>query len=290
LPEGHGNIRQYSVPVGLLWISGILTACFVLVNLFLLADYFDTRVDQARLTQLNHENAILSSRFLELDQSIASLRDDYETLVGKEVAIRTIFDLPEIDPEARLLGVGGPTDLDENVLSPATRAAIEVAADVDELLRLAKFEHEKFEEVYSALSDKKTRLDHTPSIMPTTGYLSRGYGYKTDPFTGFKQLHSGIDIANRSGTPIHASADGKIIAAHRAGGLGKMIVIDHGYGYRTRYGHLNQFDVKVGQRVKRGDVIGYMGNTGYSTGPHLHYEVLIKGKSVNPYKYILNRS
>ena len=112
---------------------------------------------------------------------------------------------------------------------------------------------------------------------------------KNDPFTGYRQMHHGLDIANHRGTPIIATADGRVSSVGRNSGLGKIVAIDHGYGFRTRYAHLSEIKVKRGQRVKRGDVIGLMGSTGYSTGPHLHYEVIRNGKTVNPIKYILNQ-
>jgi murein DD-endopeptidase MepM/ murein hydrolase activator NlpD len=111
---------------------------------------------------------------------------------------------------------------------------------------------------------------------------------KHDPFTGYKQMHRGIDIANHSGTPIIATADGVVRDTSRVAGMGRLITIDHGFGFKTRYGHLSEITVKNGQRVKRGDVVGLMGSTGYSTGPHLHYEVLRNGQFINPTKYILN--
>ncbi len=289
LPRDRGEVKQYSIPIRLLWTAGIFGICFVLVNLFLLADYFDTRVDQARMEKLTWENQLLSDQYAEMEQSIASLESDYGVLVAKEEAIRTIFDLPAINPEARMLGVGGPTDPEMQTITPSTAEAMEVAADVDELLRLSKFERERYHEVYELLTKKRDRLDHSPSIMPAKGYMSRGFGYKQDPFTGFKQFHSGLDIANKKGTPIYATADGKVVSVRVNGGLGKMIAINHGFGFKTRYAHLDKYNIKVGQKVKRGEIIGYMGNTGYSTGPHLHYEVLKNGKPVNPYKYILNK-
>lgn len=288
LPGDRGEIKQYSIPVRLLWAAGICGIFFVLVNMFLLADYFDTRVDRAKLEKLTWENQLLSRQYTALEESISDLKNDYGQLVAKEEAIRTIFGLPEIDPEARMLGIGGPIDPQVEDMTPSTKAALEVTSDVDELIRISKFERERYREVFDQLTEKRDRLDHTPSIMPTRGYLSRGFGYKDDPFTGFKQFHSGLDIANRVNTPIYATADGKVVSVRVNGGLGKMVAIDHGYGFKTRYAHLSKYNVKVGQRVKRGEVIGYMGNTGYSTGPHLHYEVLKNGKPVNPYKYILN--
>lgn len=289
VPRNRGEVKQYSIPIRLLWSVGIFGVCFVLVNLFLMADYFDTRVDQARLEQLTWENQLLADQYTDLEESITDLQSDYGVLVAKEEAIRSIFDLPQIDPEARMLGVGGPHDPNMDEITPSTAAAMEIASDVDELLRLSKFERERYQEVFELLNEKRDRLDHTPSIMPTRGYFSRGFGHKDDPFTGFKQFHSGLDIANKRGTPVFATADGKVASVRVNGGMGKMIAIDHGFGLKTRYAHLDKYNIKVGQRVKRGDLIGYMGNTGYSTGPHLHYEVLMRGKPVNPYKYIINK-
>ncbi|MCP4569713.1 MAG: M23 family metallopeptidase [FCB group bacterium] len=289
LPRDRGEVRQLSIPIRLLWTIGVCGVCFVLVNMFLLADYFDQRVDRARMAKLIDENAMLSEQYTALEETIDILQNDYGVLVSKEEAIRDIFDLPAIDSETRMLGIGGPTDPDLASATPATATAMEISAEVDKLLRLSGFERERYQEIYDKLQEKRDLLDHTPSIMPTRGYFSRGYGYKNDPFTGFRQFHPGLDIANKTGTPILATADGKVISARINGGLGKMIVIDHGYGYKTRYGHLSAYKVKVGQRVKRGNIIADMGNTGYSTGPHLHYEVIKNGKAVNAYKYIINK-
>jgi len=289
VPRGQGELKQFAVSIKLLWGAGIFGICFVLLNLFLLADYFDKRVDHARMAQLVQENQVLAERYTSLEESLSGLKNDYGELVAKEEAIRTIFDLPVIDPEARMLGIGGPTYPETNSMTATGEAASRVTTDVDELLRLAKFELSRYQEVYGMLADRRDRLDHTPSIMPTKGYASRGFGYQIDPFTGFNQFHSGLDIANRTGTPIYATADGKVASVSVFSGLGKMIVLDHGYGLSTRYGHMSSYEVKVGQTVKRGDIIGRVGSTGYSTGPHVHYEVLQYGKPVNPYNFIINR-
>ena len=288
VPRYGGNVREYAVPLSLLWTAGIFSILFVLVNLFLLADYFDTRVDKARLTRLTWENQLLSEQFTQLQQSIEGLQSDFDVLVAKEKAIRTIFDLPEINPQARLLGVGGPLDPQLEDVTVATASAMEVTADVDGLLRLAEFERDRYQEVYTMLIDKRDRLDHTPSIRPAKGHFSRGFGYKDDPFTGLKQFHTGVDIANHMGTPVYATANGQVVGVEITNGLGKTIFIDHGFGFKTRYGHLDRYKVQAGQKVKRGEIIGYMGSTGYSTGPHVHYEVYLNGSPVNPYKYIVN--
>ena len=122
--------------------------------------------------------------------------------------------------------------------------------------------------------------------MPIKGWFSHGYGWRKDPFTGKRQFHRGIDIVNHAGTPIHAPADGVVSRATRVSDYGKTIDLSHGYGYVTRYGHLSELLVRPGQRVKRGEVVGRVGSTGRSTGPHLHYEVFRDGRRGNPWKYL----
>ncbi|MEE9441417.1 MAG: M23 family metallopeptidase [candidate division Zixibacteria bacterium] len=289
VPRKGGDMSSYSIPVKLLWAVALFGICFIAINVFLLSDYFSQRVDRARLDKLLRENQMLSEQYTAMEGSIDDLQGSYAELVNKEEAIRTIFGLPEINEEARMLGVGGPEDPALNNFTEATAEALKVSADVDELLRLAKFERERYRDVYELLGNKRDLLNHTPSIKPARGYPSSGYGTRNDPFTGLKEFHPGLDISNSNGTPIYATAEGKITAVRINGGLGKMVSIDHGYGFITRYGHLSDYKVKVGQRVKRGDIIGLMGSTGYTTGPHLHYEVIKKGKHVNPYKYIINK-
>ena len=238
-------------------------------------------------SSLQDENRFLSGRIEVINQSIDSLRQEIVSLTEKEQVIRTIFDLPTIDPAERQLGIGGPELLpSDEMYTPSKLSAYQTEAEVDRLLAMSAFERQQFSDIYQTLADKKSDLDHTPSIKPTTGWLIRGFGIKPDPFTGQKRLHAGIDISNQRGTPIVAAAAGVVAFAGNRGPLGKAIIIDHGNGLETLYGHLDAFKVKKGQKVKRGDLIALMGNTGYSTGPHLHYAVIKDGVSVNPKQYI----
>ena len=122
----------------------------------------------------------------------------------------------------------------------------------------------------------------TPSIWPVPGWLSSPYGNRRDPFTGGADFDPGLDISADYGQPVKATADGTILVAERSGSYGNLVEIDHGYGIVTRYGHLSRFGAVAGQQVHRGDVIGYVGSTGRSTGAHLHYEILANGKLINP--------
>jgi len=143
-------------------------------------------------------------------------------------------------------------------------------------------------ELYKFLENQKSMLASTPSIWPTKGWVSSGFGNHTSPFTNEKEFHSGIDISGRMNTPIIAPADGVVSSVRQTYGYGKTLVINHGYGLKTTYGHLRKFLIKKGQYVKRGQEIALVGNSGRTTGPHLHYEVHLNGLAVNPLRYILN--
>jgi murein DD-endopeptidase MepM/ murein hydrolase activator NlpD len=137
--------------------------------------------------------------------------------------------------------------------------------------------------------DKRNQLAAaTPSIWPTHGWLSSSMGYRSDPFTGERDFHPGLDISADKGDPVYSTADGTVVNASAAGTYGNLVIIDHGYGLDTRYGHLSAFKVKVGQKVKRGDLLGLVGSTGRATSSHLHYEVRANGRILNPLQLLLN--
>jgi murein DD-endopeptidase MepM/ murein hydrolase activator NlpD len=138
------------------------------------------------------------------------------------------------------------------------------------------------------LQGKQRRLVSTPSIWPTRGWVTSRFGYRTSPFTGSRQFHAGIDVAGRAGTPVVAPADGRVVHVGQKGALGRTVILDHGYGIRTTFGHNSDVIVQRGQRVERGEKISFLGSTGRSTGPHLHYAVQVDGRRVDPMNYILD--
>ncbi len=146
-----------------------------------------------------------------------------------------------------------------------------------------------FDEMDEILRARERVLASTPSGFPVAGFCSEGYGWRDDPITGQREFHRGMDIVASLGTLVVAPADGVIASAGRQAGYGKMVQISHGYGYATRYGHLSEILVRAGQRVRRGDILGRVGSTGRSTGPHLHYEVFKAGRAVNPSRYLGSR-
>lgn len=199
---------------------------------------------------------------------------------------RSILGLDKVDPALWEGGVGG-TDRYSR-LSPSVLSATAIRAD--RLRYQVELQETSFAKLEAVAKSKNEELSHLPAVRPATGVLVGRYGYRQDPFHGHEQFHPGLDIDANIGDPIMATGAGTVvIAGDQSGwGYGIQIEIDHGFGYRTKYAHLSRTAVKVGQRVKRGEVIGYAGNTGYSKGPHLHYEVIRHGDKVNPIDYFID--
>jgi len=171
---------------------------------------------------------------------------------------------------------------------PYPQLSIQEISSVANNLQVAvKAREESLVELKKELLNKEAKMATTPSIWPTMGDVTSGFGWRTSPTDGSgSDFHPGIDIANDVGTPIVATADGKVIVSGGSSGYGQLIQIDHGNGINTLYGHNSQVLVQNGQMVKKGQVIAYMGSTGYSTGPHVHYEIRVNGTPVNPVNYL----
>ena len=177
---------------------------------------------------------------------------------------------------ATLADAGGRVAGVAATLDPAFGLLNEIVGIFERKLDLARYSVERRDALAAA----------TPSIWPVTGWLSSAFGTRTDPFTGARDFHSGLDIAADAGEPVRATADGVVTLAAPQGNSGNLVVLDHGYGIGTRYGHLSRFAVAAGQRVRKGDTIGYVGSTGRSTSPHLHYELFLNGRPTNPLRLL----
>jgi murein DD-endopeptidase MepM/ murein hydrolase activator NlpD len=287
IPHHKGKIFETKISLPLIYVLLSFLTVLLVVNLYFTISSLHKTYQHNKLAELEKENNYLEKKVEGFGSLVSQLKGEVNGLIQNEKKIRLVFGLPEIDDEVREVGIGGPTGFDYRLTSPTLKKASLTEEELDKLLRQSKFERESFEEIYSQLLGKKAVLDHTPSIIPVESYFSRGFGMKKDPFTGTMQFHQGIDLAADRDTPIHAPACGKVSYVGHQSGLGKVIEIDHLYGYQTVYGHLYNIKVARGQMVKRGDIIGTVGNTGYSTGPHLHYEVHYRDKAVDPTGYIL---
>lgn len=291
VPEDDGQVRQIRVNSTHVRVLVGCLCLFVLGTIFLTGQYLSGTRDTIALERLREENAYLWAQVAVLDSSVTEFQSQMTDLVEREKGLRILADLPEIAPDVRKVGIGGSSYRDMEGLGLVTGERTEsprlTLADVDRLLRQAKLEKQSLEEVESAFQDNISRLEHTPTIWPVMGYVSRGFGTCTDPFTGLRRPHEGLDIVNRVGTPVVATAAGRVAERGRKSGYGWMVVVDHGYGFETAYGHLDSVKVARGEKVKRGQVIATLGNSGRSTGPHLHYEVRVNGRPVNPNKHLL---
>jgi murein DD-endopeptidase MepM/ murein hydrolase activator NlpD len=223
---------------------------------------------------------------------INSLKSKLVDLKNFEKKIRNVANIEENADQENLFGVGGsiPEDFDTQIpITEEYNSLIQEMHEQTQQFNLAAINQKKsFESLFNNLEDQRNLLAATPAIRPTDGWISSTFGYRTSPFTGLREFHNGLDIATRKGTPILAAADGVVTFAGTKGLMGRLIVIDHGHGMVTRYAHIYKMLKKRGDAVKKGDTIALVGNTGRSTGSHLHYEVHLNGIPVNPAKYILN--
>lgn len=224
----------------------------------------------AILTEMDH-NRVLLSHMAEVDQQF-----------------RKLLKLGDRKQALLYSSVEGPTEADTSQLfqAPDQELLNKVNTDLQEVGSVAAKQEASFEDVSSYLTRQRSIVAATPSIWPLKGWITSGFGKRASPLTGEPGRHYGVDIANEVGSPIRVTADGLVVYAGWETGYGRIVVVEHGYGFSTRYGHCSRIDVKVGDEVKRGQIIAYVGSTGRSTGSHLHYEVRIHGIPVDPEKYL----
>jgi murein DD-endopeptidase MepM/ murein hydrolase activator NlpD len=281
--QWHFNRRQV---IMLSSATVIVLGAFLFTTADLLSDY----LYQKRLIEFK-------SNYSNVAQNLEILRDRLEQIdvqmnkiEEKDKAIRTYAGMPEIDQDIRKLGIGGRAldskSFSDN-LAPAVNKELSILElDVERLSREINLELTSYESIYEKVQEDISRISKIPSIRPVEGgYLNSSYGYRNDPIDNVRRFHQGQDITVPTGTPIYAPADGIIKRAYYVGGFGNHIKINHGSGYSTIFAHLSKFKVKYGQKVKRGDLIGFTGNTGRSTAPHLHYEIHYYGAPQNPLDY-----
>jgi murein DD-endopeptidase MepM/ murein hydrolase activator NlpD len=278
---GHGRPRWTVLVAG-----GAVTACILLLVLFVGAAY---RGEAARLRA---ENAGLRQQIDRLEQRLALLRADLDAAYHLQETVATAVGVTPLDPTVREAGVGG-REAPAMPPLPGLGAAdgSRVAAldhGIDKLVRQARLQTQGYQTILDTLQARAAVRSRIPSIRPVeSGWLSSGFGVRMDPFTGKPTLHEGLDFSVGVGTPVHATADGVVGEVVFERGFGHCIVVQHDARTATRYAHLARTLVQRGARVRRGDVIAYSGASGRVTSPHLHYEVLVGGRAVNPLPFIL---
>lgn len=281
VPHAKARFRRFQVSVKLIkWASGVSLALGLLLVVSLV-HYTRIAVEVHELRRLRTENRALLTKTLEYEQNAGRIQVKVQYLQRMVAKLGVMAGLEQTLPDPSVGGVGGVPSAE------STAPAIEPSAllAMDRSLSDLTDRSNKLTQFYE---DQSVLLASTPSIWPVRGYLSAGFGNRIDPFTGQRDFHTGIDISTPMGTRIHAPADGVVIAVGVKGAYGNAVSVDHGYGILTQYGHMASYNVKPGQRLRRGDVIGFVGSTGRSTAPHLHYEVWVRDQAQNPIHYILD--
>jgi murein DD-endopeptidase MepM/ murein hydrolase activator NlpD len=232
---------------------------------------------QVEAARLDLENARYRTAAVALSRDITTLQSAITRLSARMA--RTSASAPPVDrfPRALRVAVGQPEA--SHVTPPDFDLLSDLLGTLDHRIRVLQYDVARREAIAGAL----------PTLWPADGWVSGGYGYRRDPFTGDREFHSAVDISTRTGEPVYATAHGRVISARRSGNYGNLIEIDHGFGIQSRYGHLSEFAVLPGTTVRRGDLIGYVGATGRATGSHVHYEVLADGRHVNPLRLLVDR-
>jgi murein DD-endopeptidase MepM/ murein hydrolase activator NlpD len=289
VPQGSSASKIFEVSLTALKLGGSLVAAALVLALLLGYATVRRSVNLARAERLEQENLRLANELNILHGRLGGLADTVSRLEMRDTQLRLLANLDPIDPDVRAAGIGGPRAAGSRAPETALLGrAGQVSVDLDAMVRRARLLAQSFREAGDSLALHAERLAATPSIMPTAGWLSSAFSnMRNHPILHEARPHEGLDVSAPMGTPIEATANGVVTAAGWEPGYGNTLVIDHGFGIVTRFAHASRLLVRVGDKVHRGDRIALVGNTGLSTGPHLHYEVHVNGRPVDPLRYIL---
>ena len=294
VPHGPGGSKSVALSATVVKLLAGVATVVVASVLAALVTVFSHGVSATRNSQLEHQNQILARELERLGGRVSDLSDTLALISRRDEQIRLVAGLEPLDPDVRRAGIGGPAgpwaEREELLSGGGTngRLAFGVHASLDALIRRANLLATSFKQASDSLQSQVQRLAAMPSIMPTSGFLSSKFSsIRYHPILHENRPHEGIDITAPYGTEVFAPAAGRIVKVGWENGYGLTIFIDHGYGIETRYAHLSRTGVMVGQVIKRGDRLGWVGSTGLSVGPHLHYEVLVNGRPTDPLKYVM---
>jgi murein DD-endopeptidase MepM/ murein hydrolase activator NlpD len=300
--------KEFVISSKLIRNSIIAFIALLLIFGYIIFDYLSTSFNKEKMKRLEKENIEKEATIDKLNTDIREIEERLNQMAVYKERISVAMGLTSPDalkevgigggggsdvaPGGVISGVPGKGELpDGDMINKGKKSEPSrdtVMKKSEDIRQKAKKIQERLEFVESAMEKQKVRLAQTPSIWPTKGYLTSPLGWRIHPLTGKRDYHNGQDIATQFGNKIIATADGVVLVAGHWDYLGNLIIIDHGFGFTTRYGHLASFNIKEGDRVKRFQVIGYVGNSGRSSAPHLHYEVRYFGKPLNPMNFIID--
>lgn len=289
--DHHSPVKRFHISKSL--ILQLVVGVLLMVGMAVGATvhYFQVAKDAAENRILRDENLTLRGQLKSVRERIEHIGSTLDRVERFDQKLRAMTMLS--DPQRNL--AMGPTEPGATAPTTDTQFTQLVNAEapgllvgkLDKLSAEATRQEQSLQELQAYFQDQKSLLASTPSLWPARGWVTSDFGQRLDPYTADRVMHAGLDIAAPHGKEVYAPSDGTVVFAGLEGGYGNVLVIDHGYGIKTRYGHLAKMLVKAGDKVKRGALIAAVGNTGRSTGPHLHYEVRVNGIPQNPRKFIL---
>ena len=280
------RISRSAIKTSLLSLLGV-----VILSLYLVYEYNDVKDKVWELQAVREELMQQKAEVQNFALNLLDYKRQMFLLRDLDTKLRRAVSLGPRDKAQQVLGIGGPDELGIQNLTALgekrqAEALKEMSEELSQLKGAASRQEASLQVLIEYFEDKRSLHASTPSVWPVRGWVTSRYGSRLSPFSGIIKPHEGLDIAAQTGTPVVATADGVVIKAGFGTGYGNMVEIHHGYGMKTIYAHNSRLNVKAGQRVRRGEVIAYAGDSGSSTGPHLHYEVRLNGLPVNPAKYL----
>lgn len=297
LPEGSGSSHSYRLRKKSAYVAVAGVVALVGMSAAFFVGMLGRSDALAEIDRYRAENEQLVATLGAMEARSQRLGRAIDELSEREQRFRVLAGLPLIDPEVYAVGVGGPgggTGIDGlvDVAPELAMTASDVTLDLDELVRRADLLSASLGEAVESVETQRERFRRVPAIWPVVAensWISSGFSYnRMHPLLGYRRPHPGVDISADFGSPVVATGDGRVTFAGSERGYGRLVEIDHGDGYVSRYAHLESVNVRVGARVERGDVLGDVGRSGLATGPNLHYEVIKDGRPENPWNYLLD--
>lgn len=283
------EIKNYKLKFFLITL-GIFAFSSIVISVSIMAynQIFNT---DKNLAELKRENSFLKNKVNEFSDKFSALNSELENLATSNNDLRLAVNLPPLSDEERKVGIGGGDfkNILDFISTKNKEELVKAISFVDEIDRKFSFEKNNYSEISAALAENRKLYKALPAIKPCVGTLAlHGFGMRYHPILNVRRMHEGVDIICDVGSQIHATGDGFVSFVGVKGGLGLTVEIDHGFGYKTIYGHLSRTMVQEGKFVSRGSVIAKSGNSGLSSGPHLHYEVLHNGLNKNPLEFFFD--
>lgn len=291
LPGPNARVRTLSISKSVIKSVFLSLVAVLALTGYLVYEYNDVKDKVWEVQSLREELMQQKAQVQNFALNMLDYKRQMFLLRDLDTKLRRAVSLGPRDKAQQVLGIGGPDELGlQNLATMGEKkqdeALKEMHQELTQLKGAASRQEASLQMLIEYFEDKRSLYASTPSVWPVRGWVTSPFGNRTSPFSGILKFHEGMDIAAQTGTPVCSPADGVVIKAGFGTGYGNMVEISHGYGIKTLFAHNSRLNVKAGQHVKRGDVVGYVGDTGSSTGPHLHYEVRVNGLPVNPVRYL----